>query len=157
MLDILGNIDTVNYFVQDALVGITSKPLQVRNNFHQGDGYIVDITEPRKNVFNINIATTGRNNIARIIIDKNEIVLRYNAKFMMFFKSKTDMFSTNLFDEPFKLEDIEAVFFTQSTCFKFRDVEFSPDVMTETLQMLRIIYYGFNEFAQERNQVNNCR
>ncbi|EPE1232561.1 hypothetical protein MZ16F87_51970 [Escherichia coli] len=157
MLDILGNIDTANYFIQDALFNTVQKGLDVRCNIHQGDGYFVDITETRKNVFNLNITTLTRQNIARILVNKDEIVLRYNSKFLFTYKKKTDMFSTNLFDEPFNLEDLEATFFTQNTMLKFNDVEFSSEVMSETLQMVKVVFYAFQQFNEERNKVNNNR
>ncbi|EHU8781183.1 hypothetical protein UES1_359 [Escherichia phage UE-S1] len=157
MLDILGNIDTANYFIQDALFNTLQKGLEVRYNVYQGDGYFVDILETRKNTFNVNITTFGRQNIARILVSKDEIVLRYSAKFMLTYKKKTDMFSTNLFDEPFDLVDIEATFFTQSTMVKYTDVQFSSDVMSETLQMIKVLFYAFEQFREERNKVNNHR
>ncbi|MFS8319811.1 hypothetical protein ACMG5I_02675 [Escherichia coli] len=157
MLDILGNIDTANYFIQDALFNTLQKGLEVRHNVYQGDGYFVDIIEARKNTFNLNVTTLGRQNIARILVGKDEIVLRYSAKFMLTYKKKTDMFSTNLFDEPFDLEDIEATFFTQSTMVKYTDVQFSADVMSETLQMIKVLFYAFEQFREERNKVNNHR
>ncbi|MDS1552374.1 hypothetical protein QPL51_04885 [Escherichia coli] len=157
MLDILGNIDTANYFIQDALFNTVQHGLEVRHNVYQGDGYFVDIVEARKNTFNVNITTLGRQNIARILVSKDEIVLRYSAKFMLTYKKKTDMFSTNLFDEPFDLEDIEATFFTQSTMVKYTDVQFSADVMSETLQMIKVLFYAFEQFREERNKVNNHR
>ncbi|WPK18360.1 hypothetical protein [Salmonella phage SD-2_S15] len=76
---------------------------------------------------------------------------------MLTYKKKTDMFSTNLFDEPFDLEDIEATFFTQSTMVKYTDVQFSADVMSETLQMIKVLFYAFEQFREERNKVNNHR
>ncbi|HAN3822173.1 hypothetical protein VWJ57_05250 [Escherichia coli O157] len=157
MLDILGNIDTANYFIQDALFNTVQQGLEVRHNVYQGDGYFVDIVEARKNTFNVNITTLGRQNIARILVSKDEIVLRYSAKFMLTYKKKTDMFSTNLFDEPFDLDDIEATFFTQSTMVKYTDVQFSADVMSETLQMIKVLFYAFEQFREERNKVNNHR
>ena len=157
MLDILGNIDTANYFIQDALFNTVQQGLEVHHNVYQGDGYFVDIIETRKNTFNVNITTLGRQNIARILVSKDEIVLRYSAKFMLTYKKKTDMFSTNLFDEPFDLDDIEATFFTQSTMVKYTDVQFSADVMSETLQMIKVLFYAFEQFREERNKVNNHR
>lgn len=88
MLDILGNIDTANYFIQDALFNTVQQGLEVHHNVYQGDGYFVDIIETRKNTFNVNITTLGRQNIARILVSKDEIVLRYSAKFMLTYKKK---------------------------------------------------------------------
>ncbi|EOR9074160.1 hypothetical protein FOI42_RS03500 [Escherichia coli] len=154
MLDILGNIDTVNFFIQDAIINITSKPIQVRSNFYSGDGYMVDIVEVKKNVFQINILTQTRTQISRIIINKDEAVIRYNSKFMMFFKKKTGMFSTNLFDESFYSTDVESTFFTQSTFIKFDSIEFDSNIMSETLQCLKVLHNEFTNFIDSRNKIN---
>lgn len=155
MLDILGNIDTVNYFIQDAIIKCSQRPLQVRSNLIQGDGYFVDLNENRKNIFNLMISAMNRNNIARIIIDKNSITVRYNSKFMITYKGKTNQFSTNLFEDPFDASEVGSTFFAQSTVFKFEDVNFNAEVMQETLEKVRGLYYGFVQFIEDRDKINH--
>lgn len=155
MLDILGNINTVNFFVQDAINNCSQRPLQVRSNLFQGDGYFVDVSEIRKNIFNVTISAMNRNTIARLIIDKNSITIRYNSKFMITYKSKINQFSTNLFEETFNSNEVGDTFFAQSTVFKFEDVSFDSEIMQETLEKIRGLYYGFVQFIEDRDKINH--
>lgn len=151
MLDIIGNIDTVNYFIQDAIVNTVKHPLAVRTNLYQGDGYVVDFNESTKKNCVLYIRSTYRQQLARIMMSKESMILRYNEKFMFIYNTKTGLFSTNFFEETFVLEDMEATFFTQNTMFKFStDVVFDFSTMHCTLEKCLVLYDAYITYIQTR-------
>lgn len=156
-LDVLGNIDTVNYIVQDVISNIASRPIVPRNNFYVADGYSCDILRTTKTKFTIMIRSSMQT-LCRIVIDKDSITLRYNQKFMFTYKSKTDLFSTPMFDEPFQLDEMEARYFTEN-CVGFNfDVstgKFDFGIMTDTLEMGKGLYYVFQEFVKRQDVLDN--
>lgn len=148
MLDILGNIDTVNYFIQDSINNLIQKPLEVKMNLYQGDGYVVHMKETKKNNVQFHINNQYCQQLCRIMIDKDGFILRYNPKFMFLYSAKTGLYKTNFFEETFLLQDMEATFFTQNTMFKFStDVNFDHGIMIETLEKCHILY---SEFIKSR-------
>lgn len=155
-LDILSNIDTVNYITQDVMTTIMNRPIVPRNNFYIADGYSCDILKTTKTKYTI-VIRSAMQTLCRIVIDKDTITVRYNHTFMFTYKMKTNMFSTPLFDEPFELEEIEARYFTEN-CVGFNyDVQtkFDFQVMAETLSLSKDFFYVFTEYVKRQSVLDN--
>lgn len=161
MLDIIGNLDIVNQIVQAALDDIKKKQIEVRWNFLSSDiGYLVDISEPTKKQMVVQInALSNRQNLCKFFITKNEIIIRYTNKLLFTYKNSTNTFSTNLFDEPFFIDDLESTFFTQRCLHSFGamdDIVFDYDIMISTLKKAQDLYYAYLVFVQKRENANTA-
>lgn len=153
MLDILKNLDTVNYIVQDCLTEGLRREISPRNAFYVGDGYAMDIISTKGNGLNFRIRTDKLQNLCTVIMEKNNIFLRYNHKFFLKYNVKNDMITCNLFEEPFELDEMESTFFMQSTIgFGIAmDFNFCFDTLAETLILSRRAYDGYSSYIQAKN------
>lgn len=161
MLDIIGNLDIVNQIIQSAIDDIKKKEIEVRWNFLSSDiGYLVDISEPTKKQMVVQInALSNRQSLCKFYITKNGIILRYNNKLMFEYKNSTKTFITNLFDEPFYIDDLESTFFTQRCLNSFGSLDnivFDYNIMTETLKKTQDLYYAYLVFTQKRENANTA-
>lgn len=144
-VDVIDNLDTINYIVQDCLTMSAGKEFTPRNGFVQGDGYAMDVRNAgTKNHINLHIRTEYLQDLCRIMISPKKLVVRYSTEFLMVYNPKTELYQTNLFDEPFTLEEMEGVFFTQNCVGGWGlQVNFNCDIMIKTLSMCRGIYDSF--------------
>lgn len=140
MLNIINNIDPINYIVQDVLNNITGLEIAPRNNFYTGDGYSLDVQEVRKNSYKLKVRTSNLQDLCNIAFDKKNLVIRYSHEF--FFVQNGQVLSTNLFDETFCLEDLPSAFESNSTVFGL-GVEFDYSTMQSTILMCRRIHDEF--------------
>ena len=156
-LDVLGNIDTVNYIVQDVINTIMCRPIIPRNNFYVAEGYACDIMKTTKTKFAI-IVRSDRQTLCKVLIDKDSITLRYNHKFMFTYKSKTKLFSTPMFEEPFALEEMEARYFTENCVgfnYEVSTGKFDFSIMCDTLSLGKDLYYVFQEYVKQQEVIDN--
>ena len=140
MLNIIDNIDPINYIVQDVLSNINGLELTPRNNFYIGEGYSLDVQEVRKNSYKLKVRTQNLQDLCNIAIDKKNLVIRYSPEF--FFVQDGDKLSTNLFEGSFGIEELAEAFSTNSAVFGL-PVEFDFSTMQETIQMCRRIHEEF--------------
>lgn len=156
-LDILSNIDIINYIVQDSVRNVIVRPLVPRSNFYVGDGYAVDLINTTKTKSMVRIRSTHLQDLCKISLSKDEFLVRFNHQFMFQYKRKTGMYSTPLFEEPFLLEELEARFFTEN-CVGFNysiDVKFDFEVMLETLELCKELHNAFLSHLERENTFSN--
>ncbi|SOK58314.1 hypothetical protein [Yersinia phage fHe-Yen9-04] len=140
MLNIIENIDPINYIVQDVLNNIDGLELTPRNNFYIGDGYSLDVQEVRKNSYKLKVRTNNLQDLCNIAFDKKNLIIRYSPEF--FFIQEGTELSTNLFDEMFRLEELPNAFRNNSTVFGL-SVEFDHTTMMQTIELCRRIRDDF--------------
>ncbi len=140
MLNIMDNIDPINYIIQDVLSKINGLDLEPRNNFYIGEGYSLDVQESRKNSYKLKVRTQNLQDLCNIMIDKKNLIIRYSPEFYLMQDGST--FSTNLFDETFELEELPTAFSSNGSVFGL-GVEFDYSTMIETIQMCRRIHSEF--------------
>lgn len=152
MLDVKNNIDTVNYIIQDSISGILTKKIEIKNNLYIGDGFGVDLSKLKKNKMHLRIRNKTNSNICRIYITDKDLHVRYSNNFLFRYIPKDGKFECSLIDEPFDLDDLSSVFFTESTMISFdREIIFDYNVMIDTLEMCRGLYEKFNQFFLEQS------
>ena len=140
MLNIIENIDPINYIIQDVLSKINGLELYARNNFYIGDGYSLDVQEVRKNVYKLKVRTKNLQDLCNISIDKKNMVIRYSPEF--FFIHDGAELSTNLFEGKFTLEELPEAFSDNGKVFGL-PVEFDYKTMQETIQVCRRVHDEF--------------
>lgn len=145
MLNIIENIDPINFIIQDVLRNINGVELAPKNNFYIGDGYSLDVQEVRKNVFKLKVRTQNLQDLCNIGIDKKNIIIRYSPDF--FFVQDGSSLSTNLFEGKFSLEDLPNVFENNGEVFGL-PVQFDYDTMQDTIAMCRRVH---DEFLRKIN------
>jgi hypothetical protein len=145
MLNIIENIDPINFIIQDVLRNINGIELSPKNNFYIGDGYSLDVQEVRKNVFKLKVRTQNLQDLCNIGIDKKNIVIRYSPDF--FFVQDGSSLSTNLFEGTFSLEELPNVFENNGEVFGL-PVQFDYDTMQNTIAMCRRVH---DEFLRKIN------
>lgn len=144
-ISVLDNLNTINYIIQECMKQSIGKPIVARNAYAIGDGFAMDIRiEGKADKYNFHIRTEYLYELCRISITPDKMLVRYNSKFMFLYKPKTQLYTTNLFDEPFTLEEMEAVFFTQNCVDGWGlQIDFDYDIMNKTLTMCRRLYDDF--------------
>lgn len=140
MLNIIENIDPINYIIQDVLSKINGLDLAPRNNFYIGDGYSLDVQEVRKNSYKLKVRTQNLQDLCNIGIDKKNMIIRYSPEFFFIHDGKE--LSTNLFDGTFCIEDLPQVFDNNGAVFGL-PVDFDYDTMQQTIQMCRRVHEEF--------------
>ena len=140
MLNVIENIDPINYIIQDVLSNISGLELAPRNNFYIGEGYALDILESRKNVMKLTVRTETLQNLCNIGIDKKYLIIRYSPEF--FFVNSGNELTTNLFEGAFVLEDLPSAFESNGEVFGL-PVSFDYSTMQETIIMCRRIHDEF--------------
>lgn len=140
MLNIIDNIDPINYIIQDVLSNINGLELAPRNNFYIGEGYSLDVQEVRKNSYKLKVRTQNLQDLCNIGIDKTNLVIRYSPEF--FFIQNGPFLNTNLFEDRFALEELASVFEMNNVMFGL-PVEFDYDTMTQTIEMCRRVHAEF--------------
>ncbi|AQW88577.1 hypothetical protein pEaSNUABM50_00050 [Erwinia phage pEa_SNUABM_50] len=140
MLNIIENIDPINYIIQDVLNNINGLELTPRNNFYIGEGYSLDIQEVRKNSYKLKVRTNNLQDLCNIAFDKKNLIIRYSPEF--FFVQEGAALSTNLFEGLFSLEELPNAFRNNSTVFGL-GVEFDHATMMETIELCRRIRDDF--------------
>ncbi|AFC21505.1 hypothetical protein GAP32_057 [Cronobacter phage vB_CsaM_GAP32] len=140
MLNIIENIDPINYIIQDVLSKINGLDLAPRNNFYIGDGYSLDVQEVRKNSYKLKVRTQNLQDLCNIGIDKKNMIIRYSPEFFFIHDGKE--LSTNLFDGTFCIEDLPQVFDKNGAVFGL-PVDFDYDTMQQTIQMCRRVHEEF--------------
>lgn len=140
MLNIIENIDPINFIIQDVLSNINGLELFPRNNFYIGDGYSLDVQEVRKNVYKLKVRTETLQDLCNIGIDKKNLIIRYSPEF--FFVQAGTTLSTNLFEGSFSLEDLPSAFENNGEVFGL-PVQFDYDTMQETITMCRRVHDEF--------------
>lgn len=150
MLDVLKNIDTVNYIIQDCLDILCNEDLSVRNNVYSAEGFGVDIIKSRGTGLSLRIRTDNLQTLCNVMMDKNTITLRYSHKFMIQYNTKTNLVKTTQFEDAFELSEMESTFFVQDTIgFGLAvQADFCFDTMIETIQKSRRLHNAFLSFIQ---------
>ena len=140
MLNIIDNIDPINYIIQDVLSNISGRDLVARNNYYIGEGYSLDVQEVRKNVYKLKVRTQNLQDLCNIAIDKKNLVIRYSPDF--FFVQAGTNLSTNLFEGTFSLEELPEAFKNNGEVFGL-PVEFDFETMQSTIEMCRRVHDEF--------------
>lgn len=140
MLNIIENIDPINFIIQDVLSNINGLELAPKNNFYIGEGYSLDVQEVRKNVYKLKVRTQNLQDLCNIGIDKKKLVIRYSPEFF-FVQAGTEL-STNLFEGSFSLEELPTAFENNGEVFGL-PVQFDYDTMQETITMCRRVHEEF--------------
>lgn len=140
MLNIIENIDPINFIIQDVLSNINGLELAPKNNFYIGEGYSLDVQEVRKNVYKLKVRTQNLQDLCNIGIDKKNLVIRYSPEFF-FVQAGTEL-STNLFEGSFSLEELPTAFENNGQVFGL-PVQFDYDTMQETITMCRRVHQEF--------------
>lgn len=140
MLNIIENIDPINYIIQDVLNNIDGLELTARNNFYIGEGYSLDVQEVRKNSYKLKVRTSNLQDLCNIAFDKKKLIIRYSPEF--FFVQDGTSLSTNLFEGRFSLDELPSAFSDNSTVFGL-GVEFDHVIMMETIGMCSRIREDF--------------
>lgn len=154
MLDVLKNIDTVNYIIQEGMKQALIRPLEFRSGFFNGDGFGVDIIKGKgSNSMNFRIRTSYLQTLCTVYMEKDCFTLRYGPQFILKVKTKNGMVSTNLFDDSFELSEMESTFFVQNTIgFGIPlTVDFDFDTMIETIKLCWSVHASFISFIQTKN------
>lgn len=143
MLDIISNIDPINFIIQEALEHVNGATLHPRNNFFEGDGYAIDVIQKRKNCIVLRFRADNLQNICTISIDKKSILLRYSPEFFLSMENiKDGKFNSNVVPESFTLDELQNAFVKSRTPFDI-GIDFEYDVMVQTLQKCRRVHYEF--------------
>lgn len=143
-IDVIKNIDTINFIVQNCVKQLIGTELKPRNTAVVGDGYAVDIKVGNKNNYNLHIRTAYLQDLCRIQITPKSMFIRYTPKFCFYYTPKFDIYNTTLFTEQFSLDEMEAVFFTQNCLDGWGlQVNFDYDIMIETLKLCERMYNDF--------------
>lgn len=140
MLNIIDNIDPINYIIQDILSNINGLELAPRNNFYVGEGYSLDVQEVRKNSYKLKVRTQNLQDLCNISIDKKNLIIRYSPEF--FLVQNGSFLNTNLFEQQFALEELPDVFEQNSTMFGL-PLQFEYSTMQETIQLCRRVHSEF--------------
>jgi|SRR6478609_11672900 len=144
MISVLDNIDTVNYIIQNCVSEGRSKPLRGMNAFVVGDGYAMDVITSKGNTIQLTVRTSTLQTLCRITFTPTQMLVRYGPKFMFLYNKKTNLFTTNLFDDAFTLEEMEGAFFTQNLVVDWGlQVQFDFAIMSETLTQCWSLYNDF--------------
>lgn len=143
MIDIMDNIDPINYIITDVLSKINGLELVPRNNYIVGDGYSLDVMEIRKNSYRLKFRTHLLQDLCNINIDKKALIIRYSPKF--FLLQTGNELSTNLFDDKFIIDELQSTFIQNDTVFGL-GVEFDYTQMVETIKVCTRVH---NEFLQK--------
>lgn len=144
MISVLDNIDTVNYIIQNCITEGRTKTLREMNAFVVGDGYAMDVLTSKGNTTQLIIRTSTLQSLCRITFTPTQMLIRYGPKFMFLYNTKTKLFTTNLFDDAFSLDEIEGAFFTQNLVVDWGlQVQFNFDIMSETLTQCWSLYNDF--------------
>lgn len=144
MISVLDNINTVNYIIQNCVEAGRTKPLREMNAFHTGDGYAMDISTGKANTMLLLVRTSTLQNLCKITFTPTQMLVRYGPKFMFLYNKKTNLFTTNLFDEAFQLDEMEAMFFTQNLVVDWGlQVDFDCAIMADTLTKCWSLYNDF--------------
>lgn len=144
MISVLDNLDTVNYIVQNCVTAGRKQPLCDRNEFIVYDGYAMDVQEAKGKVYNLTIRTSTLQNLCRISFTPTQMLVRYGPKLMFLYHKKTNLYTTNLFDDAFELEEMEGAFFTQNLVIDWGlQIQFDFAIMSETLTQCRRLYNDF--------------
>lgn len=144
MISVLDNIDTVNYIIQNCVSEGRSKPLRGMNAFVMGDGYAMDVITSKGNTIQLTVRTSTLQTLCRITFTPTQMLVRYGPKFMFLYNKKTNLFTTNLFDDAFTLEEMEGAFFTQNLVVDWGlQVQFDFAIMSETLTQCWSLYNDF--------------
>jgi hypothetical protein len=154
MLDVLGNLDTVNYIVQEGLQSALSKSISIRNNFYEGDGFGVDVIKGKgSNALNFRIRTSTLQTLCTVYMEKNSVTFRYSPTLILKLNTKTGTVSTNLFEEAFTLDEMEGTFFMQNTIgfgIALTD-DFDCNTMIETIKMGWRVHEAFVSYIQTKD------
>lgn len=143
MLDIINNIDPINYIIQDVLNHISGGSLSPKNNFFKGDGYFLDVEQKRKYTYVLRFRAANLQNICSISLDKTGIVIRYNSQFFLQMANTSNgIIESNVVKAPFSLENLKAAFIESRTIFDV-GIDFDYDVMIKTIEQCRRVH---NEF-----------
>lgn len=153
MLDVLSNIDTVNYIIQESMHHALVKPIEFRGGFYTGDGFGVDTVKGKASSMTFKVRTEHLQTLCNVMMDKDTFVLRYSPKFFLKINTKNRMISTNLFDEAFELSEMESTFYVQSTIgFGIPlTTDFDFDTMIETINLCWRVHASFISFLQAKN------
>ena len=144
MISVLDNIDTVNYIIQNCVSEGRSKTLREMNAFVVGDGYAMDVQEAKGKTMNLLIRTSTLQNLCKISFTPTQMLVRYGPKFMFLYNKKTNLFTTNLFEDAFELNEIEGAFLTQNLDVDWGlHVKFDFAIMSETLTQCWRLYNDF--------------
>lgn len=144
MISVLDNIDTVNYIIQNCVSEGRSKPLRGMNAFVVGDGYAMDVITSKGNTIQLTVRTSTLQTLCRITFTPTQMLVRYGPKFMFLYNKKTNLFTTNLFDDAFTLEEMEGAFFTQNLVVDWGlQVQFDFAIMSDTLTQCWSLYNDF--------------
>ena len=144
MISVLDNIDTVNYIIQNCVSEGRAKPLRGMNAFVVGDGYAMDVITSKGNTIQLTVRTSTLQTLCRITFTPTQMLVRYGPKFMFLYNKKTNLFTTNLFDDAFTLEEMEGAFFTQNLVVDWGlQVQFDFAIMSETLTQCWSLYNDF--------------
>ena len=144
MISVLDNLDTVNFIIQNCITECMNKPLKMRNSFVVGDGYALDVTEVKSKQMKLLVRTSNLQTLCTITFTDKQMLVRYGPKFMFLYNKKTNLFTTNLFDEAFAVEEIEGAFFTQNLVLDWGlQVQFDSAIMVETLTQCWRLYNDF--------------
>lgn len=141
MLDIINNIDPINYIIQEVLNKVNGSTLSVRNNFVTGDGYSLDVVQKRKNNIVLRFRASGLQNICSITLDRRGMVLRYNSEFFLEM-ANSGVLESNVVTVPFTIENLSEAFVDSRTMFDI-GIDFNYDVMKETIQQCRRVHHEF--------------
>lgn len=144
MLDIINNIDPINYIIQDVLNQVNGRTLSARNNFFKAEGYALDVVQKRKNNFVLRFRAANLQNICSISLDKKGIVIRYSPEFFLQMENVTSgVLESNIVKVPFSIEELSQAFVDSRTMFDI-GIDFDHDVMVQTIQICRRVH---NEFV----------
>ena len=144
MLDIINNIDPINYIIQDVLNQVNGRTLSARNNFFKAEDYALDVVQKRKNNFVLRFRAANLQNICTISLDKKGIVIRYSPEFFLQMENaSTGVLESNIVKVPFSIEELSEAFVQSRTMFDI-GIDFNHDVMVQTIQICRRVH---NEFV----------
>lgn len=144
MLDIINNIDPINYIIQDVLNQVNGRTLSARNNFFQGEGYALDVVQKRKNNFVLRFRAANLQNICSVSLDKKGIVIRYSPEFFLQMENaESGVLESNIVKVPFSIEELSQAFVDSRTMFDI-GIDFNHEVMVQTIQLCRRVH---NEFV----------
>lgn len=141
MINIIENIDPINYIMQDVLTRINGATLEPRNNFYTAEGYSLDVVQTRKNNLRLKVRTSTLQDLCNIQMDKKCFILRFSPE-LFFLTDKDGMYTSSLFDDCFSLSEFEEVLKRNDSAFGY-GIEFDVQNMVQTLELCEKLHKEF--------------
>lgn len=133
------DLDPINYILMDVMNTIDVNNIKVQNNAAMFNGYYLDITRPKKNLYRLTVRTNYLSTLCTVIFNKSSYAIRYNSSFV--WEYKKNMFSTNVYPESFGVDGLINVLEGLKTEMDF-DIDLFISVLLKCTELFETIEYA---------------